>query len=72
MLRAFTSMGEENPELVWLAPALLHNSDWRTVEKRQRRETVEHPFGTIKDRRGANHGLGKALLLVSTQPRPKV
>ena len=30
---AVTSMGEENPELVWLAPALLHHSDPRIAEK---------------------------------------
>ena len=30
---AVTSMGEENPELVWLAPALLHHSDRRIAEK---------------------------------------
>ena len=30
---AVTSMGEENPELVWLAPVLLHHSDSRIAEK---------------------------------------
>ena len=32
---------------------------------RQRRETVEHPFGTIKARRGAVHFLMKTLPRVS-------
>jgi hypothetical protein len=34
---------------------------------RQRRETVEHPFGTIKARMGATHFLMKTLKRVSTE-----
>ncbi len=34
---------------------------------RQRRETVEHPFGTIKARMGATHFLTKTLKRVSTE-----
>ena len=34
---------------------------------RQRRETVEHPFGTIKARMGATHFLMKTLPRVSTE-----
>ena len=34
---------------------------------RQRRETVEHPFGTIKARMGATHFLTKTLPRVSTE-----
>lgn len=34
---------------------------------RQRRETVEHPFGTIKARMGATHFLMKTLPLVATE-----
>ena len=30
---AVTSLGEEAPELVWLAPALLHHADLRIAEK---------------------------------------
>jgi integrase len=30
---AVTSMGEENPELIWIAPALLHHADRRIAEK---------------------------------------
>ena len=34
---------------------------------RQRRETVEHPFGTIKARMGATHFLMKRLKNVRTE-----
>ena len=34
---------------------------------RQRRETVEHPFGTIKDRMGATHFLMKTLPKVAAE-----
>ena len=34
---------------------------------RQRRETVEHPFGTIKARMGATHSLVKRLKDVRTE-----
>ena len=34
---------------------------------RQRRETVEHPFGTIKSRMGATHFLMKRLKNVQTE-----
>ncbi len=34
---------------------------------RQRRETVEHPFGTIKARMGATHFLMKTLPQVATE-----
>jgi len=34
---------------------------------RQRRETVEHPFGTIKMRMGATHFLMKRLINVRTE-----
>ncbi len=34
---------------------------------RQRRETVEHPFGTIKSRMGATHFLMKRLKNVRTE-----
>jgi hypothetical protein len=37
---------------------------------RQRRETVEHPFGTLKMRMGATHFLTKRLwVLIETPPR---
>ncbi len=34
---------------------------------RQRRETVEHPFGTMKARMGAAHFLTKTLPKVATE-----
>jgi hypothetical protein len=34
---------------------------------RQRRETVEHPFGTMKARMGATHFLTKMLPKVATE-----
>jgi transposase len=39
---------------------------------RQRRETVEHPFGTIKARMGATHFLMKRLKNVRTEMAPSV
>jgi hypothetical protein len=34
---------------------------------RQRREAVEHPFGTIKARMGATHFLTKTSTIVATE-----
>ena len=42
---------------VWLNPQAM----------RQRRETVEHPFGTLKMRMGATHFLMKRLPKVATE-----
>ena len=39
---------------------------------RQRRETVEHPFGTIKARMGATHLLMKRLPRVAAEMAPHV
>ena len=41
--------------------------DEHPEKMRQRRETVEHPFGTIKDRMGATHFLMKTLPRVSAE-----
>jgi transposase len=41
--------------------------DQHPEKMRQRRETVEHPFGTIKARMGATHFLMKTLKRVSTE-----
>jgi transposase len=41
--------------------------DEHPEKMRQRRETVEHPFGTIKARMGATHFLMKTLKRVSTE-----
>jgi len=45
-------------------------SKWRSLgslKMRQRRETVEHPFGTIKARMGATHFLMKTLPRVASE-----
>ena len=41
--------------------------DAHPEKMRQRRETVEHPFGTIKARMGATHFLVKTLPRVRTE-----
>jgi len=41
--------------------------DEHPEKMRQRRETVEHPFGTIKDRMGATHFLMKTLPKVASE-----
>ena len=41
--------------------------DEHPEKMRQRRETVEHPFGTIKARMGATHFLMKTLKRVGTE-----
>ena len=41
--------------------------DEHPEKMRQRRETVEHPFGTIKARMGATHSLMKPLPKVATE-----
>ena len=41
--------------------------DAHPEKMRQRRETVEHPFGTIKARSGATHFLMKTLPKVATE-----
>ena len=41
--------------------------DANPAAMRQRRETVEHPFGTIKARMGATHFLMKTLPRVATE-----
>ncbi len=44
-----------------------HRLDAHPEKMRQRRETVEHPFGTIKARMGATHFLVKTLPRVRTE-----
>jgi hypothetical protein len=41
--------------------------DEHPAKMRQRRETVEHPFGTIKARMGATHFLMKTLPRVASE-----
>ncbi len=47
--------------------AVQHRLDEHPEKMRQRRETVEHPFGTIKARMGATHFLMKRLKNVRTE-----
>ena len=46
--------------------------DHHPEKMRQRRETVEHPFGTIKARMGATHFLMKTLPRVASEMAPHV
>jgi hypothetical protein len=50
-----------------LLEAVQHRLDEHPEKMRQRRETVEHPFGTIKARMGATHFLTKTLPRVATE-----
>jgi len=47
--------------------AVQRRLDEHPEKMRQRRETVEHPFGTIKDRMGATHFLMKTLPKVASE-----
>jgi hypothetical protein len=47
--------------------AVQRRLDEHPEKKRQRRETVEHPFGTIKARMGATHFLTKTLPRVASE-----
>ena len=47
--------------------AVQRRLDEHPEKMRQRRETVEHPFGTIKARMGATHFLIKTLPKVATE-----
>jgi Transposase DDE domain len=47
--------------------AVQRRLDEHPEKMRQRRETVEHPFGTIKARMGATHFLMKTLPRVATE-----
>src|SRR3974390_67897 len=50
-----------------LLEAVKHRLDANPEAMRQRRETVEHPFGTMKARMGATHFLTKTLPKVATE-----
>jgi hypothetical protein len=47
--------------------AVQRRLDEHPEKMRQRRETVEHPFGTIKARMGATHFLTKTLTRVASE-----
>jgi hypothetical protein len=50
-----------------LLEAVQQRLDANPQAMRQRRETVEHPFGTMKDRMGATHFLTKTLPKVAAE-----
>jgi hypothetical protein len=50
-----------------LLEAVQRRLDENPQSMRQRRETVEHPFGTLKARMGATHFLMKRLKNVRTE-----
>jgi hypothetical protein len=63
---------DEHPEKMRQCLSLVHCTGDATARvrasiRRLRRETVEHPFGTIKARMGATHFLMKTLLRVATE-----
>jgi hypothetical protein len=68
---AATSAASERRVTRWKNEHILEAVQLRLDEHpekmRQRRETVEHPFGTIKARMGATHFLTKTLPRVATE-----
>ena len=54
-------------EYEYLLDAVQQRLDKDTQAMRRRRETVEHPFGTIKARMGATHFLMKTLPKVAAE-----
>jgi transposase len=65
LLKSKCTTGPERRITRWehehLLEAVQHRLDANPQAMRQRRETVEHPFGTIKARMGATHFLMKTL-----------
>src|SRR5258706_15488690 len=55
-----------------LLEAVQQRLDANPQAMRQRRETVEHPFGTMKARMGATHFLTKTIPKVATEMAPSV
>ena len=71
VLKARCTMGKERRISRWeheqVLEAVQRRLDENPQAMRQRRETVEHPFGTIKARMGATHFLMKGLKNVHTE-----
>ena len=63
--------GKERRISLWehehILEAVQRRFDEHPEKMRQRRETVEHPFGTIKARMGATHFLMKTLPRVASE-----
>ena len=70
-LKAQCTTGKERRVARWEHEHLLEDIqerlDLNPQAMRERRETVEHPFGTIKHRMGATHFLMKRLKNVRTE-----
>jgi hypothetical protein len=59
--------GQERRITRWEYAQVLEALDGNPNAMRQRRETVEHPFGTLKARMGATHFLMKTPLKVAAE-----
>ena len=70
-MKALCTTGKERRVSRWeheeVLEAVQRRLDENPQAMRQRRETVEHPFGTIKARMGATHFLMKRLKNVRTE-----
>jgi len=70
-IRSSCTTGKERRITRWeherVLEAVQQRLDENPEKMRQRRETVEHPFGTIKARMGATHFLMKTLPRVATE-----
>jgi transposase len=70
-IKARCTTGKERRITRWeyehILEAVQRRLDEHPEKMRQRRETVEHPFGTIKARMGATHFLMKTLPRVATE-----
>jgi transposase len=70
-IRSSCTTGKERRITRWehehVVEAVQRRLDEQPEKMRQRRETVEHPFGTIKARMGATHFLMKTLPRVDTK-----
>ena len=71
MIKNTCTKGRERVLARWehehLVEAMQRRLDQHPEKMRQRRETVEHPFGTIKARMGATHFLMKTLPKVASE-----
>ena len=70
-IKATCTTGKERRITRWeyeeILEAVQRRLDEHPEKMRQRRETVEHPFGTLKARMGATHFLMKALPRVASE-----
>jgi hypothetical protein len=75
-LKSHCTKGPERRITRWehenVLEAVQQRLDKNPQAMRQRRETVEHPFGTIKARMGATHFLMKTLPRVASEMAPHV